>query len=202
MQTNVIMSTIIAIGVDNMENNKINIRQTTVSLSRIAVCAALLCVLSPLTVPTPFGIGFTLQVFVVMLTAMILKPLHALAAQLIYTLLGFIGLPVFSGCQSGVGIIASPTGGFIIGFIIAAFCVSLLKGKADGKYALVRYIAVSIAVGIPCIYLPGIIGFMLVTGTGFWAAFSLVAATFIPIDIAKCVLASLIALPVHKVTGD
>lgn len=184
-----------------MNSSKINIRQTTISLSLIAVCAALLCVLSPLAVPTPFGVGFTLQVFAVMLTALLLKPMQALAAQLIYTLLGFIGLPVFSGYQSGVGILARPTGGFIIGFIIAAFCVSLLKGDAKNKYALARYIAVSIAVGIPCIYLPGIIGFMLVTGSNFWTSFSLVAATFIPIDLAKCTLASLIALPVEKAIG-
>ena len=181
-----------------MANNKINIKQTTIALCQIAVCAALLCVLSPLTVPTPFGIGFTLQVFVVILTALVLKPLHALTAQLIYTLLGVIGLPVFSGYQSGFGVITSPTGGFIIGFIIASFAVSLLKGEVDARFAPARYIAVAIAVGIPCIYLPGIIGFMLVTGRGFWTAFSLVAATFIPIDLAKCALASLIALPVQK----
>ena len=86
-----------------MANNKTNIKQTTVALCQIAVCAALLCVLSQLTVPTPFGIGFTLQVFVVILTALVLKPLHALTAQLIYTLLGVIGLPVFRGTKAASG---------------------------------------------------------------------------------------------------
>ncbi|MBQ3987589.1 MAG: biotin transporter BioY, partial [Ruminococcus sp.] len=76
-----------------MQNSKINIRQTTVSMCEIAVCAALLCVLSPLSIPTPFGVGFTLQVLIVLLTALILKPLHALASQVIYTLLGIVGLP-------------------------------------------------------------------------------------------------------------
>ena len=135
---------------------------------------------------------------IVLLTALLLKPLHALAAQGIYTLLGIVGLPVFSNYQSGFGVIAGPTGGFIIGFIIASFCVSLLKGSADGKRAIVRYLLTAILVGIPCIYLPGIFGFMLATGRDFVTAFTLVAATFIPIDLIKCTAAALLALPVNR----
>ena len=155
-----------------MQSSKINIRQTTVSMCEVAVCAALLCVLSPLSIPTPFGVGFTLQVLIVLLTALILKPLHALAAQVIYTLLGIVGLPVFSNYQSGFGVIAGPTGGFIIGFIFASFFVSLAKGKENGKWTPVRYLAASVVIGIPCIYLPGILGFMFATGRDFGTAFS------------------------------
>lgn len=180
-----------------MEKSKINIRQTTIAATQTAVCAALLCVLSPLSIPTAFNIAFTLQVFAVVLMALILKPLQALAAQVIYTVIGLIGLPVFAGYQSGLGVIAGPTGGFIIGFIIAAFFVSLLKGKGEGKLTLVRYILAAVLVGIPCIYLPGIIGFMNFSGYDFAAAFKLVAAAFIPVDLIKCAAASLIALPVN-----
>lgn len=180
-----------------MNTSKINIRQTTVSITETAVCAALLCVLSPLSIPTAFNIAFTLQVFAVILMALILKPLQALAAQVIYTIIGIIGLPVFAGYQSGFGVIIGPTGGFIIGFIIASFFVSLLKGKEIGKLTIVRYILAAIIIGIPCIYLPGIIGFMNFSGKDFATAFKLVAATFIPVDLIKCVAASLIALPVN-----
>lgn len=177
---------------------KRNIRRATVSLCETAICTALLCVLSPLSIPTPLNIAFTLQVLVVLLVALVLKPLQALAAQLIYTLLGIVGLPVFSGWQSGFGVITGPTGGFIIGFILAAFFVSLLKGRHDGKLAAVRYLAVTILVGIPCVYLPGVIGFMLVTGRDFGTALMMVAAAFIPIDLVKCVAAALLALPVNR----
>lgn len=181
-----------------MAKNKTNIKGTTLAMVQIAVCAALLCVLSPLSIPTPLNIALTLQVFMVILTALVLKPLYALAAQLLYTMLGIIGLPVFSGWQSGFGVLAGPTGGFIVGFIIASFFVSLAKGHSGGKLAAVRYLIAAVAVGIPCIYLPGIIGFMLYSGTDFARAFALVAATFIPIDLAKCAAAALIALPVNK----
>ena len=117
-----------------MANNKINIRQTTVALCQIAVCAALLCVLSPLTVPTPFGIGFTLQVFIVILTALVLKPLHALTAQLIYTLLGVIGLPVFSGYQSGFGCDNQPHGRFHHRLYHREFCSQ--PAQRQGKHEI------------------------------------------------------------------
>lgn len=181
-----------------MNNSKLNIRKTTVALTQIAVCAALLCVLSPLSIPTPISVSFTLQVLIVILTALVLKPLYALAAQLIYTLLGLIGLPVFSMYKSGFAALAGPTGGFIIGFILASFFVSALKGSADSKYAIIRYIAVAVAVGIPCIYAPGIAGFMIYTGADLGGAFVAVAATFLPIDIAKCVIAGLLAVPISK----
>ncbi len=178
--------------------SKLNIRRATISMCEVAVCAALLCVLLPLSVPTPLNIGFTLQVLMVLLTALVLRPWQALAAQTIYTLLGIAGLPVFAGYQSGFGVITGPTGGFILGFLLASFCVSLLKGSIDSKGAIVRYIAVAIVIGIPCIYLPGVLGFMLVTGRDFGTAFLLVAATFIPIDLLKCVIAALLAVPVNK----
>ena len=180
-----------------MQKSKTNIRQTTVAMCETAVCAALLCVLSPLSIPTPLNVGFTLQVLIVLLVALILKPIYALAAQVIYTLLGIIGLPVFSNWQSGFGVITGPTGGFIIGFIFASFFVSLLKGKSDSKWVLPRYILTAVVVGIPCIYLPGILGFMFATGRDFGTAFMLVAATFIPVDLIKCVVAALFAVPVN-----
>lgn len=170
---------------------------TPLNMARIAVCTALLCVLSPLAIPMPFPVPLTLQVFAVLLTALILSPLQALTAQLLYTLLGFIGLPVFSGGKSGFAALASPTGGFIIGFIIASFLVSLLKGKGEGKSTVIRYIAVSVLVGIPSVYIPGILWFSVIQQVDVITSAKLVAASFILFDVAKCVAASLIAVPVN-----
>ena len=84
---------------------------------------------------------------------------------LLYVLLGVVGLPVFSGAKSGIGTILSPTGGFIIGFVLAAFFVSLLKGvlgrKLGGKLTVVRYIIVTVIIGIPVMYIPGIALYMI-----------------------------------------
>ncbi|MBQ1814980.1 MAG: biotin transporter BioY, partial [Ruminococcus sp.] len=97
------------------KKNNSKLKLTTLAMAQIAVSAALLCVLSPLAIPLPIPVPFTLQVLVVIMIALILKPSYAIIAQLIYTVLGIVGLPVFSGGKSGFGTILSPTGGFIIG---------------------------------------------------------------------------------------
>ena len=134
-------------------------RLTTLAMVQIALCTALMCVAAQITIPLPIGVPFTLQVMMVILIALILKPLYALIAQSLYTLLGIIGLPVFAGGKSGVGTILAPTGGFIIGFIIAA----MVYVQAD-----------------------------------LWSAIVTLTSVFILIDIAKCVIASLIAIPLNK----
>ncbi len=173
-------------------------RLTTLAMVQIALCTALMCVAAQITIPLPIGVPFTLQVMMVILIALILKPLYALIAQSLYTLLGIIGLPVFAGGKSGVGTILAPTGGFIIGFIIAAFVVSLLKGSGKGKVGVARYLLVSILAGIPCIYIPGIALYMVYVQADLWSAIVTLTSVFILIDIAKCVIASLIAIPLNK----
>ncbi|MER2080249.1 MAG: biotin transporter BioY [Ruminococcus sp.] len=171
---------------------------TTLAMVQIALCTALMCIAAQISVPLPIGVPFTLQVLMVILIALILRPLYALIAQSLYTLLGIIGLPVFSGGKSGVGTILSPTGGFIIGFILAAFLVSLLKGSGEGKFGLVRYILAAVLVGIPAIYLPGIALFMVYTQADLWKAIVTLTSVFILIDLAKCVIAALAAVPLNK----
>ena len=48
---------------------------------------------------------------------------YGVLSQGVYVLMGAIGLPVFAGFASGVGTLAGPTGGFIVGYVIcAAIC--------------------------------------------------------------------------------
>lgn len=182
-----------------MDNKrKTNAKLSTVTITQTAVCAALLCVLSPLAIPLPIPVPFTLQVLVVILIALVLKPAHALIAQLLYTVLGIIGLPVFSGGKSGIGVILSPTGGFIIGFIFASFFVSLIKERLKIKNPFVRYILSSVLAGIPCIYIPGIAMYMVYVQADLPSAVATLTSVFILVDIGKCVIASLLAVPVNK----
>ena len=168
---------------------------TTLAMVQIALCTALICVSAQLAIPLPIGVPFTLQVLMVMLTALILKPLYSVISLLLYVLLGVVGLPVFSGAKSGIGTILSPTGGFIIGFVLAAFFVSLLKGvlgrKLGGKLTVV-------IIGIPVMYIPGIALYMVYTGADLVSAIVTLTSVFILLDIAKCVIASLIAVPLNK----
>lgn len=169
---------------------------SVLTMAQIAVCTALLCVSAWVSIPLPIGVPFTLQLLMVILVALLLKPVYALVAQVLYTLLGIVGLPVFSGFKGGIGaIFSSPTGGYIIGFIIAAFLISLLKGK-NGN--IIRYLVVAVFVGIPAIYIPGLIGYMLFTGADLFSAFIALVPAFIVFDVVKCVLAAFASLLVKK----
>jgi biotin transport system substrate-specific component len=86
--------------------------------SLIATLTAVGVVIKVPMIPVPF----TLQTFFVLLSGNLLGPYWGAISMVVYILLGLIGLPVFAG-GSGVGIVLSPTFGYLIGFPITAYFV-------------------------------------------------------------------------------
>jgi biotin transport system substrate-specific component len=75
-------------------------------------------------IPLPFTpVPITLQTFFVLLSGAFLGSELGAVTQLSYILLGITGLPIFSGAGSGMVYLFGPTGGYIFGFILAAFFV-------------------------------------------------------------------------------
>ena len=175
-----------------MKNN-LQIRDIT----KIALCVALLCVTSFLVVPLPFTpIVISLHTVMVNVVGLILKPKEACYTILTYLLMGLIGLPVFSAGTSGPGKLFGPTGGFYFGFLFAAIAISLLKGK---KNLVVRYCVITIAVGIPIQHLCAVLMMCIHNGWNIGSAFVTVSLPFIVGDIVKCIMASVIAVPLNRI---
>ena len=105
-----------------------HIRQLTMA----ALVAACLAVTSWIAALLPSSIPLTLQTFFVVLAALLLRPRWAAASMLCYVALGAIGLPVFAGGKGGAAILAGPTGGYLVAFVIAAYVGSALAGSASG----------------------------------------------------------------------
>ncbi len=63
----------------------------------------------------------TLQTFFAGLSGVLLCASAGALSQIVYVLLGLIGLPVFAGGKAGLGTLFGPTGGYLIGFIMAAY---------------------------------------------------------------------------------
>ena len=93
------------------------------SLTLIALGAAIIAVLSPLSIPIGI-VPVTLQTLAVGLVATVLKARETFFAILLYLLLGFIGIPVFTGGTSGIAVLFGPTGGFLIAFLIMGTLIS------------------------------------------------------------------------------
>ena len=93
-----------------------------------AIMLALLIVSAYIQIPTGL-VPFTLQLLVVFLLCIILKPLDAFLVCLLYVIIGLCGLPVFSGFTSGLGKVFALSFGFMIGWIIQAAPCSALYRK-------------------------------------------------------------------------
>lgn len=164
-------------------------------LTKTSLCVALLCVSAFIVIPIPFTpIMITAQTLVVTLIALLLKPSQSAAAVGVYLLLGICGIPVFSGGTAGIGQLLGPTGGFLWGFLAAAPLISWLKGKNN---RFLRYLWVSVLVGIPVIDLFGTVFFCFTQHVDPWAALMATVVPFLVGDICKCIAASLLAVPLN-----
>jgi len=166
--------------------SKINIRQMTL----VSLFAALTAVGAFISIPL-YPVPLSLQSLFTLLAAMILGSVMGASSQIIYVLLGVIGLPVFAGFKAGIGILFGPTGGFLLGFIISAYIigkiVELKKEKNIFYYFLVGII------GTIILYIIGITQLSLVTGIGIEKAITVGMLPFLPGDILKIIAASFIA---------
>ncbi len=169
---------------------KISVKEMT----KVAICTALLCVSAMLAVPIPFTpIVITLQTLVLNIIALVLKPRDAFFSTLLYVIIGACGVSVFAGMTGGFPRLFSATGGFIIGFILAAPLISLLKGDK-----LWRFIVVTVFVGMPALYLFGTVHLCIVGGMDIKTALYAAVIPFIIGDAVKCVAASVLAFYINK----
>ena len=172
----------------------------TSSMTRIALMIAVLSVSSYLVIPLPFTpIVLSMHTVMVNLIGLMLKPRHAAYTICIYLLLGLMGVPIFSGGTAGPGKLFGPTGGFYFGFLFAVIAISMLKGK---KNKFIRYAIVTIGVGLPIQHLFAILFMCFYNGFNIQAAVLTVSLPFIPGDIIKCILASMLGIAVNKVLKE
>ena len=97
---------------------------TTKRMALIGVMTAVTCILGPFSIPLPFSpVPISFTNLAIYLAAYVLGMKACTVSYLIYMLLGMVGVPVFSGFTAGVGKLAGPTGGYLVGFILMALIV-------------------------------------------------------------------------------
>ena len=110
---------------------------TTKRMALIGVMTAITCILGPLSIPLPFSpVPISFTNLAIYLAAYVLGMKACTISYLIYMLLGMVGIPVFSGFTAGVGKLAGPTGGYLVGFILMALIVGFFVDHFPGKVAL------------------------------------------------------------------
>ena len=174
-----------------MNNNK------TAEMTKMALMVAMNCISAYIIIPLPFSMSpLALQTLIVNLTGYVLNAKQAFMTMLVYILVGLAGVPVFTGGTAGPGKLFGPTGGYFFGFLFTAVFLAWARGK---EYNFKRYVLLGCVVGIPLIYLPGVMLLKLLTGMPWDKAFYIGALPFIPLDIVKCAAAAYLAGPIHRI---
>jgi biotin transport system substrate-specific component len=127
----------------------------------------------------------------------VLGPLWAGVAFTLYLLAGLVGLPVFAGGNAGLGVLLGPTGGFLVGFPLAAATIGAVAHGFDGlrppDAIAVPRLVVALIAGTAVVYAAGALGFAVVQATGFLAAVSAVVLPCLPVAGLKIAAAVAIA---------
>lgn len=150
------------------------------------------------TVPVPV----TLQMLVVMVIGAAYGPRLAGATLASYLALGFQGLPVFAGAIAGPAYFAGPTGGYLVGFLLAAVTVGSLARNGWDRSPVTM--ALAMGAGILAVYIPGVVWLSASWGAALgwenWYAYGV--KTFLWIDALKLVVAVIAFPAIWKLVGD
>lgn len=175
--------------------------RSTFTTAALVIGFALLTALSAqIVIPLPFTpVPITGQTFAVLLSGAALGSVAGASSQTLYLLLGAIGLPFYAGGTAGWSVVSGATGGYLIGFIVAAWVVGTLAERLQDRTVATAIPA--FLVGSVIIHLFGVPWLAASLDIGWTEAAALGSVPFIPGDLLKVVLAG-VALPVAwKIAG-
>ena len=162
-----------------------------VRVLRLVLAALGVAVLAQVRVPLPFTpVPITGQTLGVLLVGALLAPEDAGLSMALYALMGGAGAPVFAAFGHGWYHIFGPTGGYILGFIPAAWMVSTLMRVQGLRHPWRVWLA--LVAGNVTIYLFGLP--WLSAFVGWRKAWALGLVPFIPGDLFKLLLAGVFLL--------
>lgn len=186
---------------ENTTTTKIN----TYAYVLCALFAALTAVCTFINIPLPFTpIPINLATLSVFLAGGVLGPKYGTLSQFVYILLGAIGLPIFSNFQGGLGVLIGPTGGYLLGYVLAAFAIGLILKNTtqnttenEGKFIYLKTVFACV-VGMVVYFTLGTAWFMFLTNTKLWAALISCVFPFLLGDALKILAATLLMTKLRK----
>lgn len=167
-----------------MKFNKSNF--TPKSIAFTALMTAITIGLSFIRIP--FIVPFTLQTLACMLAGLLLPAKEATVSQLLYILLGLLGLPIFTG-GGGLAYIIYPTFGYILYMPAMTLTIALLKQK-NTVLAMVAAIVPQLAFGL--LYYYFIVTVVQGAQQQLAQLFSVLVLPFLPAELLKAVAALLL----------
>jgi biotin transport system substrate-specific component len=142
----------------------------------------LMALSAQIAIPLPFTpVPVTFQTMVVLATGALLGSRRGPASVLLYIAEGCAGLPVFSLGRAGFAHLIGPTGGYLVGFLAAAFLAGFFAERGWDRKGLIAFGGLLIADA--AVYVPGVL--WLGAFTGFSRVLILGVLPFIAADVVK-----------------
>ncbi len=168
-----------------------NITVAAVMTAFISVCSVLSINIS--------GIAYSLALFGVVLSGLVLSPACAFAANATYLLIGLVGIPVFANFNSGLSAILGQSGGFILSYPVVALVISVLIKRFGFNY--IKSVLNSFVALLVC-YLFGTVWYMYIYSIGIVESLIICVVPFVIVDIIKilicCYAANIIRRQIKK----
>lgn len=149
--------------------------------------AALMAVVSQLSLPMPSGVPITIQFFAVALTGAVLGSRLGFFAALAYLFIGAAGLPVFANFRGGLQVLLGVTGGYLWCYPVMAALCGISPGNAPGSGSRASIMAIRLSFAFLGFALTEIAGglqwAMLAGDKSIRAVFAYAIVAFIPKDL-------------------
>lgn len=159
-----------------------------------ALFAALLAVCSQIAIPFSV-IPINLALFAIWMAGACMGPLYGTVSVCVYIALGAVGIPVFVGFKGGIQVLAGPTGGYILGYLIGAATCGAIIAVNRRKFVLYP---IAMLIGCALCYAFGTAWFMILTEQTLLPALTTCVLPFIPGDVIKIALAATLSYRLNR----
>ena len=171
-------------------------RITTITITKVALSTAIICKLGPLSFSIPISpVPISLGILGIFFAVYVNGWLWGTVSCLLYLLIGFVGVPVFSGFSAGAVKLLGPTGGYMIGYIFLALIAGFFIAKSEKNIPLH---VLGMVLGTIACYALGTAWLAISLKMSFTAALMAGVVPFIPADAVKMAIAVAVGIPVRR----
>lgn len=167
-------------------------KNKTYRLTWMALMTAVICVLAPLSIPIG-PVPFSFANLAIFLSAYLLDWKRSLGSVSCYLLLGFFGVPVFSGFTGGPGVLLGATGGYLLGYLPMTLTAGITIEKTNCR--CLQALGMLLGMMVCCAF--GTAWYCILMRASVKAALGICVLPFIPGDFFK-ILAAVFTGPVLK----
>lgn len=194
------------ITIDNYFKRRYNLfkwRSNTSMANKAALAFLVACftgIMAQIVIPLPWTpVPVTGQTFAVLSAGILLGRWWGGISQALYLGIGLLGVPWFAGMTGGYGVLLGATGGYLIGFILAALFLGYFADKYIKARKFIPMLGLMLFATYGLIYIPGLLQLgiwtQLVTGStpGMWSLLIMGLIPFMGGEIVKIAGAAAVA---------